>query len=325
MGEDGTMTTIQYRSLGRSGPSVSTIGLGCNNFGLEGTLTQSQEGTTAVIETAIELGVTLLDTADIYGGGLSETFMGNALQGKRDRVFIATKFGHADYDAGIEPRDAKGSRRYIRSAVDASLDRLKTDHIDLYQLHTPEPNTPIEETIDALDELVTAGKIRFFGHSNFDAEQIAEAELAAERSGKRRFISSQNYYNLLGREAEKDVLPAVNRFGLGFLPYFPLQNGLFTGKFSRGGGPNDTRIMRQRPHILDDAPWDLMEQYEALCVDRGITMLEATFGWLLAQPGLTSVIAGATKPEQLRQNADAATAWKPSAEEVALISGIFGG
>jgi len=313
------MTEIEHRTLGTTGPVVSTIGLGCNNFGRRGTLTETQDGTTAVIDAAIELGVTLLDTADMYGGtpGQSETLMGVALAGRRDQVVLATKFGHEAVDMGIAPGSPKGSRAYIRVAVEDSLRRLQTDRIDLYQLHTPDPATPIGETIAALDELVVEGKIINYGHSNFTAEQIAEAALAGGR-----FVSAQNEYSLVAREAEKNVLPAAIEYGLGFLPYFPLANGLFTGKFSRTERPADTRIMRQRPHVADDAPWDAIEEYERLCQSLGLTMLEATFAWLLAQPGLTSVIAGATRPEQLRQNAAASTAAMPS-DAVTEISRIF--
>jgi len=311
------MTAIDHRSLGAAGPLVSTIGLGCNNFGRRGTRTESQDGTTAVLDEAIELGVTLLDTADIYGGsfGQSETLMGHALEGKRDRVVLATKFGHQEFSVGIE--GAKGSRAYIRTAIEGSLRRLRTDRVDLYQLHTPDPVTPIAETIAALDELVVEGKILNYGHSNFSAEQIAEAALAGGR-----FVSAQSEYSLVAREVEKTVLPAVLEFGLGFLPYFPLANGLFTGKFSRTERPSDTRIMRQRPHVVDNAPWDAIEEYERLCQSRGITILQATFAWLLAQPGLTSVIAGATSPEQLAQNAAASTT-RLSDDDVAEISRIF--
>ena len=313
------MVTIELRTLGTGGPTVSTIGLGCNNFGRSGTLTETQEGTSAVIDTAVDLGVTLLDTADIYGGGgLSETLMGIALKGKRDRVVLATKFGHDSVDMGILPGTPKGSRAYIREAVAGSLRRLQTDRIDLYQLHTPDPATPIAETIAALEELVAEGKILHYGHSNFSGDQIAEAAAAGGR-----FVSAQNEYSLLARGAEADVLPAVREHGLGFLPFFPLQNGLLTGKFTRTQRPADTRIMRQRPHLVEDAPWDVLEAYAAFCSAHGVTMLEATFGWMLAQPALTSVIAGTTKPEQLRQNAEAATSWKPSAAEAEEISAIF--
>jgi len=218
---------------------------------------------------------------------------------------------------------ARGSRRYIRLAVEASLRRLQTDWIDLYQLHTPDPLTPIEETLGTLDDLITEGKVRYIGHSNLAGWQIAEAEYVARLASHPKFVSAQNEYSLLVRDAEAEVLPAVNAYGLGFLPFFPLYNGLFTGKFSREGGPADSRIMRIRSHLLTDAPWDTIERYEAFCAARDITMLEATFAWLLAQPGLTSVIAGATRPQQIVQNADAAVAWTPTAEEVAEISELF--
>jgi aryl-alcohol dehydrogenase-like predicted oxidoreductase len=315
------MANIELRTLGTGGPTVSTIGLGCNNFGRPGTLTETQEGTNAVIDAAVDLGVTLLDTADMYGGspGVSETLMGNALRGKRDRVVLASKFGHSGFDMGILPGVPKGSRAYIREAIDGSLRRLQTDRIDLYQLHTPDEATPIAETIAALEELVAEGKILHYGHSNFSGEQMDEAAAAG---GK--FVSAQNEYSLLVREAESEVLPAVRRNGLGFLPFFPLQNGLLTGKFTRTEQPADTRIMRQRPHLVENAPWDVLETYAAFCAAHGVTMLEATFGWLLAQPNLTSVIAGTTKPEQLTQNAQAATAWTPTEAEVEEISAIFG-
>jgi len=315
------MANIELRTLGTGGPTVSTIGLGCNNFGRPGTLTETQEGTDAVIGAALELGVTLLDTADMYGGGtpgLSETLMGNALRGRRDDVVLATKFGHSGFDMGILPGTPKGSRAYIREAVAGSLRRLQTDRIDLYQLHTPDPETPIAETVAALDELVAEGTILHYGHSNFSGAQIEEAAAAGGR-----FVSAQNEYNLLVRGAEHDVLPAVREHGLGFLPFFPLQNGLLTGKFTRTDRPADTRIMRQRPHLVEDAPWDVLDAYAAFCAAHGVTMLEATFGWMLAQPALTSVIAGATRPEQLEQNAAAATAWHPSAAELEEISAIF--
>jgi len=319
------MAQIEYRRLGTSGLTVSTIGLGCNNFGRAGTATQTQAGTKAVIDAAIDVGVTLFDTADIYGAerGQSEALMGHALQGKRDRIVLATKFGmdmngHNGPDWG-----ARGSRRYIRLAVEASLRRLQTDWIDLYQLHRPDPLTPIEETLSTLDDLISEGKIRYIGHSNLAGWQIAEAEFTAQLHGHPKFISSQNEYSLLVRDAEKELLPAVNAFGLGFLPFFPLANGLFTGKFSRAGGPADSRIMMIRPQLLQDAPWDTIERYQAWCEERGVTMLAATFAWLLAQAGLTSVIAGATRPEQILENAAAATGWQPSADDVAEISALF--
>lgn len=319
------MANIEYRTLGRSGLVVSTIGLGCNNFGRTGTASETQEGTDAVVGAAIDAGVTLFDTADIYGAerGLSESLMGKALAGKRDRIVLATKFGMDMAGTNGPDWGARGSRRYIRLAVEASLRRLRTDWIDLYQLHRPDPSTPIEETLATLDDLITEGKIRYIGHSNLAGWQIAEAEFTAQLHGHPKFISAQNEYSLLVRDAEREVLPAVGAYGLGFLPFFPLYNGLFTGKFSRSGGPADSRIMMIRKHLLDDAPWDRIEEYQAFCDERGVSMLAATFAWLLAQPGLTSVIAGATKPEQIVANAEAATAWEPSPDDIARISEIF--
>ncbi|TKJ96388.1 aldo/keto reductase [Plantibacter flavus] len=319
------MSDLSYRPLGRSGLLVSAVGIGCNNFGREGTVTESLGGTRAVVGAAIDAGVTLFDTADIYGReyGLSEQLLGQAIVGRRDEIVLATKFGHVDYESPIPNWGAKGSRRYIRLAVEGSLRRLGTDWIDLYQLHTPDPFTPIEETIAALDELVQEGKIRYAGHSNFAGWQLTEADWAARTAGHPAFISAQNEYSLLVRGAERELFPAMRAAGVGFLPYFPLYNGLFTGKFSRDGGPADSRIMRQRKHLLDTAPWDAIEAYQAFCDERGISMLEATFGWLLAQDGLTSVIAGATTPEQIRANAAAGSAWSPTAEEAAWISDRF--
>ena len=311
------------RRVGSSGLLVSAVGLGCNNFGRAGTTTETIQGTRAVLDAAIDSGVTFLDTADMYGKepGLSETLMGEALDGRRDRVVLATKFGHSSYDMGYDFPAGLGSRRYVRKAVEESLRRLRTEWIDLYQLHTPDPLTPIEETLDALDELVREGKIRYFGHSNFAGWQIAEAELTS--TGSARFISSQNQYSLLSRAAEREVLPAVNHFGLGFFPFFPLHNGLLTGKFTREGGPEASRIMRTRSHLWQNAPWDALDAYRAFCEERGITMLEATFGWLLAQPGVSSVIAGATSPAQIEANARAGAAWSPTAEDLAEIDALF--
>ncbi len=319
------MATIEYRALGDSGLMVSTVGLGCNNFGRPKTVTETQAGTDAVIGAAIDAGVTLFDTADIYGGtrGLSETLMGNALKGRREHIVLATKFG-MDMD-GVNGPDwtVRGSRRYVRLAVESSLRRLQTDWIDLYQLHQPDPVTPIDETLEVLDDLITEGKVRYIGHSNLAGWQIADAEYRAVLGGHPRFISAQNEYSLLVRDAEREVLPAANNYGLGFLPFFPLFNGLFTGKFSGGSRPADSRLVAIRPEALDRVPWDAVDAYQAFCDERGITMLAATFGWLLAQPGLSSVIAGATRPEQVVQNAEAATSWTPAPEELETISGFF--
>jgi aryl-alcohol dehydrogenase-like predicted oxidoreductase len=317
------MTSLPLRRVGSSGLLVSAVGLGCNNFGRKDTRTESLDGTRDVLDAAIDAGVTFLDTADIYGGaGLSETLMGEALKGRRDQVVLATKFGHGGAHAGIDA-GSKASRTYIRRAVEASLTRLQTDWIDLYQLHTPDEETPIEETLDALGDLVREGKVRYIGHSNFSGWQIAEAHFVARERRSTPFISSQNQYSLLARGAERNVLRASARYGLGFFPYFPLHNGLLTGKFTRDAAPADTRIMRQRPHLYENAPWDALEAYQAFCDERGITMLEATMGWFLARPVVASVIAGATSAEQVRANAAAATAWTPTAEDLAGIDAIF--
>jgi aryl-alcohol dehydrogenase-like predicted oxidoreductase len=317
--------SVPLRRVGASGLLVSAVGLGCNNFGRSGTRSETLEGTKTVLDAAIDAGVTFLDTADMYGKdpGLSETLMGVALKGRRDEVTLATKFGHFGRDMGYPPAGAKASRSYVRRAVEASLARLQTDWIDLYQLHTPDPETPIEETLDVLSDLVREGKVRYVGHSNLAGWQIAEAHyVAAERSGV-HFVSAQNHYSLLARAAEREVLPAVSRFGIGFFPFFPLHNGLLTGKFTRDHAPADSRIARQRPHVWQDAPWDALERFQAFCDERGITMLEATYGWLLAQPTISSVIAGATSAEQVRANAAAATAWSPNADDLNEIDELF--
>lgn len=319
-----TSTPVPLRRVGASGLLVSAVGLGCNNFGRKDTRTESLEGTRAVLDAAIEAGVTFLDTADIYGRepGLSETLMGQALKGRRDEVVLATKFGHGTFPAGIDA-GSKGSRLYIKRAVEASLTRLQTDWIDLYQLHTPDTETPVEETLDALGDLVREGKVRYIGHSNLSGWQIAEAHFIARERRSVPFISSQNQYSLLARGAERNILRAVERYGLGFFPYFPLQNGLLTGKFTRQDAPADSRIMRQRPHLYENAPWDALEAYQAFCDERGISMLDATMGWFLARPVVASVIAGATSPDQVHANAAAATAWTPTADDLAVIDAIF--
>jgi aryl-alcohol dehydrogenase-like predicted oxidoreductase len=316
---------METRALGTSPLHVSVVGLGCNNLGRPGTRTETQDGANDVVTAALDAGVTLFDTADIYGAeyGLSERLLGEALRGRRDEAIIATKFGHQSYPSPFADLGARGSRRYLRAAIEASLTRLQTDRIDLYQLHTPDPVTPIGETLAALDELVGEGKVRAIGHSNLDAAQLREADDAAIMLGITHFASAQNQYSLLAREVEAELLPAVRERGLGFLPYFPLANGLFTGKFSRTERPADTRIARQRPHIADDAPWDAIEAFESFAAERGIGILEATFGWLLSRTELSSVIAGATRPEQIAANAAAGTGWRPSPDEVEAIDALF--
>jgi len=316
---------MQTRSLGTASMTVSVIGLGCNNFGRPGTLTEHQDGTTAVVHAALDTGVTFFDTADIYGKefGLSESLLGVAVRGRRDEAVIATKFGHQQMAPVMAGGAPMGSRAYVRAAVDASLARLGIDTIDLYQLHTPDPVTPISETLGALDELVREGKVREIGNSNFDEVQLSEADATALATGGARFVSAQNQYNLVDRSVESQLLPAARQLGIGFLPFFPLANGLFTGKFTRTERPADTRISRLRPQVADDAPWDAIEAYAAFCAARGISMLEATFGWFLSHPEVSSVIAGATRPDQVAQNAAAGEGWRPDAAERAEIDALF--
>jgi 1-deoxyxylulose-5-phosphate synthase len=318
---------METRTLGSSAVTVSVVGLGCNNLGRPGTLTLDQAGTDAVVHAALDAGVTFFDTADVYGAeyGLSETRLGAALAGRREEAVIATKFGHTGMESPLAEVGPRGSRVYIRAAVEGSLQRLGIETIDLYQQHTPDPTVPIAETLGALDELVTEGKVRAIGNSNFDAAQLEQADAEAARLGTARFVSAQNHYNLLARDVETGVIPAVERLGLGFLPFFPLANGLFTGKFSRTDLPADTRIGRQRPEVHQNAPWDAIEAFEAFAAARGIGILEATFGWFLALPALSSVIAGATKPEQIRANAAAGDGWRPSSAERAEIDAFFAG
>jgi len=316
---------MESRPLGSSSLHVSVVGMGCNNFGRTGTLTESQEGTTDVVDAALHAGITFFDTADVYGKefGLSERMLGEALRGRRDGAIVATKFGHAHLAPPMAGGAPMGSRAYVRAAVEGSLERLGIETIDLYQQHTPDPHTPIEETLDALDELVREGKVRELGNSNFSSAQLVAADAAAAEHGTPRYISAQNEYNLLDRRVEDQLLPTALSLGIGFLPYFPLANGLFTGKFTRTDRPADSRISRQRPHVADNAPWDAMEAYAVFCAERGISMGEATFGWFLANPGLSSVIAGATRPEQVRENAYAGSGWRPDAGELAAIDGFF--
>ncbi len=319
------MTAMPLRPLGRSDLLVSAVGLGCNNFGRPGAATEEQAGTDRVLHAAIDHGVTLLDTAEMYGyeHGRSESMMGAALVGRRDRVVLASKFGHVDAKNPDQRGVPHGSRAYIRAAVEGSLRRLRTDRIDLFQVHTPDPETPIEQTLSALHELITEGKVLHIGHSNLSANQVVEAEQAATAAGHPRFISAQNEYSLLVRDADAELLPVLQRHGLGLLPYFPLANGLFSGKFTREGGPVDSRIMRQRPHVVDNAPWPAIEKFRAMSAERGVGMLEATVGWLLSRPTLASVIAGATTEGQVIQNAAAASAWNPHADDLALIDELF--
>lgn len=310
---------MRYRSLGNCGLVVSVVGLGCNNFG--GRLDLA--GTKAVVDAAIDEGVTLFDTADSYGGGGgSEELLGEVLAGRRDQVVLATKFGHQQADMGYGPAaGAKGGRGYIRRAVEQSLRRLKTDYIDLYQIHTPDPRTPIAETLGALGELVAEGKVRYLGNSNFAGWQIAEAACLAQRSGGPGFVSAQNHWSLLERAAEAEVVPAARHFGLGVLPYFPLASGLLTGKIRRGRPAAEGTRLFGRDVYVTGAKLDVVEKLAAWGDAHRVSVLTIAIGGLAEQPGCASVIAGAMSAEQVRANA-AAAAWVPSAAELAEIDSI---
>ena len=308
---------MRYRTLGDSGLLVSVVGLGCNNFGGRIDL----QRTRAVVDAAIDAGITLFDTAEMYGkDGGSELALGEVLAGRRDKVVLATKFGHQQVDMGYGPAaGAKGGRGYIRLAVEKSLRRLRTDYIDLYQLHTPDPLTPIEETIAALDELVAEGKVRYIGHSNLSGWQLADA--AHKSAARTPFISAQNQWSLVDRGVEAEVVPAAAAFGLGVLPYFPLANGMLTGKVRRGSElPAGSRIAT-RSHLVTDEKLETVEALIEWGAERGVSILEIAIGGLAAQPGCASVIAGATSAEQVIANA-AAGEWEPTREELAELDKI---
>jgi aryl-alcohol dehydrogenase-like predicted oxidoreductase len=310
---------MEYQHLGNSGLQVSVVGLGCNNFGRR--CDESQ--TAAVVHAALDAGVTLFDTADMYSRGVSEEYLGRALKGHRHEAVIASKFGMAMADDDIYMQGA--SRRYIMEAVEASLRRLGTDHIDLYQVHKPDPATPLEETLRALDDLVTSGKVRYLGNSNFAGWQIASSEWIARSAGLNRFISAQNEYSLLDRSVEAEVVPASAEFGLSILPYFPLASGLLTGKYVKGeADPAGARLSGDSPpagRFRTASNEDKTEALRALAEGAGHSLLELAISWLANQPTVGSVISGATTPEQVRANALAA-GWKMSAAELAAIDKI---
>jgi aryl-alcohol dehydrogenase-like predicted oxidoreductase len=306
---------MKLRQLGNSGLQVSAVGLGCNNFGWRIDLAASRR----VVDVALERGITLLDTADIYGKlGGSEEALGEILGDRRKDVVLATKFGMA---MDKEERLKGASRRYIMRAVEASLKRLKTDWIDLYQVHRPDPLTPIEETLRALDDLVRQGKVRYVGCSNYAAWQVVEAAWTARHCSLNAFISCQDEYSLVVRDIERELVPAIQSYGLGLLPFFPLASGLLSGKYKRGALPEGARLaavpgLAQR--YLTDENWRKVETLEAFAKERGHGLLELAFAWLLARPRVASVIAGATTPEQVEQNIEAAQ-WELSPVDIAEI------
>jgi len=310
---------MEYRNLGKSGLQVSVAGLGCNNFGMR----IDRDRTKAVVDKAMDLGVTLFDTADVYGNrGQSEEFLGAALKGHRREAIVATKFTGP---MGEGPLWSGASRRYVHEAVEASLRRLGTDYIDLYQIHGPDARTPIEETMRALDDVVRQGKVRYIGCSNFSGWQVVEAQWVARSGHLSPFISAQNHYNLLDRRIERELVAACDAYGLGVLPYFPLASGFLTGKYRRGEAPPEgTRLaaMGDRAgRMLSEGNFETLGRLEEFAESRGRAMLEVAIGWLAAQPHVGSVIAGATSPEQVEQNVRAAE-WRPDAEELAAIDAM---
>jgi aryl-alcohol dehydrogenase-like predicted oxidoreductase len=302
---------MRERRVGSSGLVVSVVGLGCNNFGWR----LDEERSVAVVHAALDAGVTLFDTAESYGDGASERSLGRALAGRREEVVIATKFG---WERGTDPPG--GSAANVRRAIDGSLERLGTDYVDLCQYHRPDGVTPIEETLGALEELVEAGKVRHVGSSNFSAAEVREADEVARARGVSSFVSAQNRYSLVERDAEAELVPALEELGLGLLPYYPLANGLLTGKHRRGEpAPPGTRLA-SRGLSADDEAWRKLEALEGFAAVRGLGLLDVAVGGLAAMPAVSSVIAGATSPEQVRANA-AAGEWVPSADELAELRG----
>ena len=309
---------MKVRRLGNSGLKVSIVGLGCNNFGMR--IDQAQ--TQVVVDAAIDAGITLFDTADVYGGTKSEAFLGKALGKRRHEIVLATKFG---MPVGGDPKKRGGSRKWIMQSVEDSLTRLGTDYIDLYQHHQPDRDTPVDETLRALDDLVTQGKVRYLGNSNYTGWQIADADWTA--AGGTRFVSAQNLYSLLERDAEREVLPACEHYGLGFLPFFPLASGLLSGKYKRGEAPPEGARLAawgaRGQAMMSDANFDKVEPLEAWAAERGHTILELAFAWLLGHEVVSSVIAGATTPEQVKTNA-ATAEWRLTAEEVEEVGKLVG-
>ena len=304
---------MEYRNLGRSGLQVSVVGIGCNNFGWR----IDAEATAAVVNKALDLGINLFDTADVYGNrGLSEEFLGKALKGKRRDAIVATKFRG---QMGEGPHWSGASRRYIMDAVEASLRRLDTDYIDLYQIHNPDPSTPVEETLRALDDLVGSGKVRYIGHSNFSAAQAVEAAWVARTEHLTPFVSLQNHFNLLNR-LDDELIDVCGRYGLGILPYFPLASGFPTGKYRPDQpAPEGTRLAGQAGgRWLTERNYETLQKLEAIVEGSGHSMLDLAMSWLAQQPQVSSVIAGATTPEQVEQNVNAVN-WKLSPEELAAV------
>ncbi|MDO4253133.1 MAG: aldo/keto reductase [Rothia sp. (in: high G+C Gram-positive bacteria)] len=322
-------TRMHYRQLGKSGLRVSSVGLGCNNLGRPGTPTYGQDAVNRVVSAAYEAGINLFDIADVYGEkpGKAETMFGKALTylgpAARDSMLLVSKFGMDLHGGKDTDRSARGSRSYIMRALEASLRRLGSEHIDLYIYHTPDGKTPADETLSALNTLIDQGKVRYIGHSNHTGWQIAQAEYLAQNLGKQRYIAAENHYNLLDRRAELEVIPAAQHFGLGLLPYFPLANGLLTGKYKRNQqAPTGSRLSHSKTEYLKAANWEQLEAFDQFCRQSGISQVQAAFSWLAQKEPVASIIAGATTVQQVAENAQAAS-YRFSQQELARLDQIF--
>jgi len=310
---------MNYRSLGRSGVQVSVIGLGTNQFGGK----VDQAGVNEIIDGALDLGINFIDTADVYQQGRSETALGVALKGKWEKVVLATK---AFFPTGDGPNDKGVSRYHLVNAVEASLRRLQSDHIDLYQMHRWDDGTPIEETLRALDDLVRSGKVRYVGASNYMAWQLARANLLAEFNHWTPFVSIQNHYHMFEREQEREMIPFCNAHNIGILPFFPLAGGFLTGKYKRGEGAPAGSRGESSPYVqayMTDANFDKLEALEAWSTARSRSLGELAHAWLLAQPQVSSVISGATKLAHVQSNVQGAD-WALTAEELAEVNAVLG-
>ena len=307
---------MKYRQLGKSGLQVSAVGLGANNFGGR----VDAKRTKSVVHAALDSGVNFIDTSNSYGGGLSEQYLGDALKGRREQAVIATKVSSRVDDG---PNNSGNSRKHIFDQVDISLRKLRTDYLDLYQIHWWDPDTPLEETLRALDDLVRMGKVRYAGCSNFTAWQVCESDWIARSLGINSFVSMQPRYSMLYRQPEAEMLPLCERYGIGVLPYYPLENGFLTGKYRRDApAPEGTRLAANDRGVFTDRNFDILEKLEDFCAEQGHTILELAFSWLLASPSVSSVIAGATRPEQVEANA-ASASWTLSDEDLATVNSIL--
>lgn len=313
-----------YRAVGASGLVVSELGVGASTFGRSGMRAQHGDSVQSIVDRAIELGVTYFDLAEGYGDqiGLSERLLGESLKGRRDQIVIGTKFGTSLRDSRGPTYALTGSRKYIVASVEESLRRLGTEYIDLYQIHFPDSHTRIDETLSALTDLVRAGKVRYIGASNFPAWRIADAQHIAAASGREAFVSTTDEYNLLWRKPEEETVPALQRFDMGLIAYFPLQNGLLTGKYTAEHAPAGAKITNLKRNLLREAPWEALAAFEQFARERGLTPSAVALGWLLAQPTVASVIAGVTVPDQLDENL-AGTRWTPTAAEDLELRTLF--